>query len=221
MNTSKLSIVIPVYNLEGWLDACFRSLLGQTDRSDRWEVVAVDDGSTDRSPEQLEDWARRLEGRMSVFHIPNGGVNPARRHGLAKASGDYVWFVDGDDVIHPQAVEAYLALFERHPDVQMWTHEFVTGTRISFPPLPEPLPVTVCRDDVSAVGQVCVGGGSSRPTTSATSRSRTTSWARTSSSRTPSSPAPGSSGRSAAPCTATSCARPRPPTCSRRGIWPT
>ena len=149
-----LSVVIPVYNLEGWLDACFASLAAQSDQSDRWEVVAVDDGSTDATPAALDDWARRLGGRLSVHRIPHGGVNSARRFGLAHAKGDYVWFVDGDDVIHPRAVELYLSLFARHPDVQMWQHRFVWGERIRFGDLPTDAPVTVFREDVSAIVQL-------------------------------------------------------------------
>ena len=154
-----LSIVIPVYNLEGWLDACLESLAAQSDRTDRWEIVAVDDGSTDASPAALDAWARRLVGRLFVHHIPNGGVNPARQYGLAHARGDYVWFVDGDDVIHPRAVELYLSLFAKHPDVEMWLHRFAVGERIRFDDLPEEAPVTIHRADVRSVGLVCVWGG--------------------------------------------------------------
>ena len=149
--TPTLSIVIPVRNLEGWLDACLASLGAQSDQTGRWEVLAVDDGSTDASPAALDDWARRLGGRLSVHRIPHGGVNAARQFGLSRARGDYVWFVDGDDVLHPRAVELYLSLFTRHPDVQMWQHRFVRGERIRFDDLPAEPPVTVFREDVSVL----------------------------------------------------------------------
>ena len=156
--TPVLSIVVPVHNLEGWLDACFASLEGQSDQTGRWEIVAVDDGSTDATPVALDAWARRLGGRLTVHRIPNGGVNPARQFGLSRAHGDYVWFVDGDDVLHPRAVEIYLSLFARHPDVQLWQHRFVRGPRIQFGDLPADAPVTVFREDVSEIVLISLWG---------------------------------------------------------------
>ena len=94
----KFSIVVPVYNVEAYLDDCLTSLQLQ-DFAD-FEVVCVNDGSTDRSREILSEWAGKLP-QMKVVDRVNGGLSAARNTGLAAAAGDYILFVDSDDWVEP------------------------------------------------------------------------------------------------------------------------
>ena len=90
----KFSVVIPVYNVEAYLTDCLKSLLTQ-DFAD-FEVICVNDGSTDHSREILSEWESKLP-QMKVIDRANGGLSAARNTGLAAATGDYVVFVDSDD----------------------------------------------------------------------------------------------------------------------------
>lgn len=90
----KVSVIIPVYNVERYLGECLDSILGQTLKD--IEVVCVDDGSTDGSAKILDDYAAK-DPRARVIHQANAGAGPARNAGLAAATGDYVAFFDPDD----------------------------------------------------------------------------------------------------------------------------
>lgn len=90
----KFSIVVPVYNVEAYLDNCLASLQAQ-DFAD-FEVICVNDGSTDRSREILSAWASKMP-QIRLIDRENGGLSAARNTGLAAATGDYVVFVDSDD----------------------------------------------------------------------------------------------------------------------------
>jgi len=107
------SVVIPVYNVAPYLRECMDSLLAQSAHD--WEAICVDDGSTDGSGDVLDDYARR-DGRFKVFHLPNQGVAAARNFGIGKVNGEWIWFVDGDDTIHPKALEQFSRDLERHSD---------------------------------------------------------------------------------------------------------
>lgn len=97
-----VSIIIPVYKVEQFLDKCVESIVGQT--YDALEILLVDDGSPDRCPELCDRWAER-DNRVRVIHKPNEGVGKARNTGLEAASGEYIMFVDSDDYLPPDAVE--------------------------------------------------------------------------------------------------------------------
>lgn len=97
---SRLSIIVPVYNVESWIDRCLESLVGQ-DFAD-FEVVCVNDGSTDASRERLAVWEAR-EPRLRVIDQPNAGPSAARNAGIRAARGDYVSFLDADDRYLPGA----------------------------------------------------------------------------------------------------------------------
>lgn len=94
----KFSVVVPVYNVEAYLDDCLRSLQTQ-DYSD-YEVICVNDGSTDGSRKILTAWEKRMP-LMRVIDRANGGLSAARNTGLQAATGDYVVFVDSDDWVEP------------------------------------------------------------------------------------------------------------------------
>lgn len=98
----RFSIVIPVYNVEPYLRECLDSVLQQT-LSD-WEVVCVDDGSTDGSAGILQEYASR-DNRIKVITQPNGGLSAARNTGLDNAIGDYILFLDSDDWIEQNTLE--------------------------------------------------------------------------------------------------------------------
>lgn len=92
----KVSVIIPVYNTERYLKRCIESILAQS-LSDI-EVILIDDGSTDLSPEICEEYAAR-DHRVKVFHQKNGGVSTARNRGLGVAHGEYIHFADSDDFL--------------------------------------------------------------------------------------------------------------------------
>ncbi len=100
-----LSVIVPIYKVEAYLDECVRSILGQTHTD--LELILVDDGSPDRSGEMCDAWAAR-DSRVRVIHKPNGGVCSARNAGLDAARGEYIAFVDSDDWLDPGMYETMI-----------------------------------------------------------------------------------------------------------------
>lgn len=107
----KISIVLPVYNVERVLARCLESVLGQSLKD--IEVIAIDDGSPDLCGEILDDYAKR-DNRIRVLHKENSGVSAARNDGLKHASGEYVFFCDPDDWIECQGLEMMYKEALRH-----------------------------------------------------------------------------------------------------------
>ncbi len=101
MKHGKISIVVPVYNVEDYLERCIESLLGQTYRN--IEIILIDDGSDDASKEICDRYAA-ADNRVIALHKENGGVVSARRAGAGLATGDYVCSVDGDDWIEADRI---------------------------------------------------------------------------------------------------------------------
>ena len=106
----KVSIIVPVYNAGAHLARCLDSVRCQTFPD--FEVIAVDDGSTDGSGTLLDEMAGRWKS-LKVFHRPNGGQSVARNVALAAAQGEYVLMVDADDVVHPRLLELAVAVADR------------------------------------------------------------------------------------------------------------
>ena len=102
MSNPKLSIIIPVYNAERYLPETLRSILEQSFND--YEVILVDDGSKDNSFNVCREIAA-VDDRLKVFHKENSGVSNTRNFGLERATGDYVYFMDSDDLLHPQFLE--------------------------------------------------------------------------------------------------------------------
>ena len=102
-----ISVIVPVYNCEQYLCDCIESILSQ--HYDNLELIIVDDGSTDSSLDVARRYAAR-DGRIKVLHQDNSGPSGARNRGLDEATGEYVTFVDADDIIHPDYVEVMYAL---------------------------------------------------------------------------------------------------------------
>ncbi|MEE8716813.1 MAG: glycosyltransferase [Coriobacteriales bacterium] len=104
---SKVSVVVPVYNVEAYLRTCVESILAQT--YEELDVILVDDGSTDSSSAICDEYAR-LDDRVRVIHKANGGLSDARNAGLDAVTSPYVGFVDSDDWIEPEMYERLLEL---------------------------------------------------------------------------------------------------------------
>ena len=112
-----ISIIVPVYNVEKYLQDCLDSILNQT-FSD-FELILVDDGSTDRSGE-ICDEAQKNDSRVRVIHQSNGGLSRARNAGTKLARGEYIAYIDSDDVVHPDYLRLLLNnLLESHADVSV------------------------------------------------------------------------------------------------------
>lgn len=115
-----LSLLIPVYNVEAWLPACLASVFGQDLAG--VEVLAVDDCATDGSPALLQTWAQRHPEHLRVIrHVRNSGISAARNTLVDGSRGDYLWFLDADDVLMPGAV----ASLRRHLQAQAQAPELV------------------------------------------------------------------------------------------------
>lgn len=95
-NNPLISVIVPVYNVEPYLDRCVESIVNQTYRN--LEIILVDDGSPDNCPQKCEAWAER-DARIKVIHKENGGLSDARNAGMAIAAGELMGFVDSDDWI--------------------------------------------------------------------------------------------------------------------------
>ena len=104
-----VSIVVPVYNVEKYIDRCINSLVSQT--LTNVEIILVDDGSPDRCSEICEQWAKK-DGRIVVIHKMNGGLSSARNAGIESAKGKYIGFVDSDDDVELDMFERMLSVAE-------------------------------------------------------------------------------------------------------------
>lgn len=110
-----ISIIVPVYNVEKYLGRCMDSILNQTYR--HLEIILVDDGSSDQSPQMCDRYAER-DDRVKVIHKPNGGLSDARNAGLDAATGTYIGYVDSDDWIELDMYERmYRACIENQAEL--------------------------------------------------------------------------------------------------------
>lgn len=125
-----ISVIVPVYNVVKYLDKCIQSIINQTNRD--WELLLVDDGSTDGSSDICEKY-NKDDSRIVVFHKENGGVSSARNLGLENAKGDYVIFVDGDDWIEPTLFEDFYRINEEKKlDLFMFEYSVDYGEEINI-----------------------------------------------------------------------------------------
>lgn len=117
----KISIIIPMYNVEKYLRRCLDSVKNQT-FSD-WQAILVDDGSPDKSGEIAESYAKK-DKRFIVVHKENGGLSDARNAGMPFAKGEYIMYLDSDDFIHPQTMEiAYFMAQQNNSDIVSFTYD--------------------------------------------------------------------------------------------------
>lgn len=102
---NKISVIVPIYNVEKYLVNCVESIRNQT--YDNLEIILVDDGSKDKSGDICDNFGR-TDARIKVIHKQNGGLSDARNAGIDLATGDYISFVDGDDTINTDALEVLI-----------------------------------------------------------------------------------------------------------------
>ncbi len=105
MKEPLVSIIVPIYNAEKYLDECLKSIINQS--YGNIEMILIDDGSSDKSPQICDNYAKK-DKRIKVIHKKNGGVSSARNDGICNAVGEFVIFVDSDDTIDKDSVEKLL-----------------------------------------------------------------------------------------------------------------
>lgn len=114
----KVSVVVPVYNVEKYIDRCVESIVNQT--YDNLEIILVDDGSSDNSPALCDMWAKK-DSRIKAVHKVNAGAGMARNTGMDNATGNYILFVDSDDYIDLSTVEKCVSTAQNHgSDIVMY-----------------------------------------------------------------------------------------------------
>ena len=120
MKAGLVSIVLPIYNVEKYLDRCVESVINQTYKN--LEIILVDDGSPDSCPKKCEEWAKK-DSRIKVIHKNNAGLGYARNTGIENASGEYICFFDSDDYIDPSTIEkAYNTAQKNDSDMVLFGH---------------------------------------------------------------------------------------------------
>lgn len=130
-----LTVVIPVYNVERYLKRCIESVLAQEWKD--YEILLVDDGSTDHSPQICDDYVKDYDF-ISVIHKENGGLSEARNTGISHAKGEYVYFPDSDDWIEPDTFIALAeALESQEFDIISFNRDFVKGEEDAIVSEPE------------------------------------------------------------------------------------
>lgn len=122
--TPYISVIVPFYNIEEYVDSCLASLVSQVFQD--FELVLVDDGSTDSTRKALEEWVSR-DSRVRLFSKKNGGLSDARNFGISKSRGRYITFVDGDDIVSPYYLKHMADAAKRYPNALI-VDGFVTLT---------------------------------------------------------------------------------------------
>ncbi len=132
LNGTIISVVVPIYNAEKYIRRCVDSILSQTYRN--LEVILVDDGSTDETPELLDDYAGK-DDRVRVIHKENVGHAHSRNQGLLAATGEFITFMDCDDYMHPDFMEKmYGAICEDGSDMACCSFNYVdeSGNKLGW-----------------------------------------------------------------------------------------
>ncbi len=124
----KISIIIPMYNVEKYLRRCLDSVANQTFKD--WQAICVNDGSPDNSREIADEYAAR-DSRFVVINKENGGLSDARNVGMEHATGEYIMYLDSDDFIHPQTMEiAYCMAVRDNSDIVSFTYDRIYRPRL-------------------------------------------------------------------------------------------
>lgn len=128
-----ISVIIPVYNIESYLDSTLKSLLDQTYKD--FEVILINDGSADRSTDICDEYAAKYNF-IKVIHKPNGGVSSARNVGIENAQGKWIFFLDGDDLLTKDAFETLIKTAnETNCDIIEGNYIRVLNSKIIYTPL--------------------------------------------------------------------------------------
>lgn len=130
MDEKLVSVIIPAYNIEDYIGRCLDSIISQTYKN--LEIIVVDDGSRDYTGEILDNYAKK-DRRIKVIHKENGGVSSARNKGIEAAEGDYIGFIDGDDLIEPEMYKTLVDLLEEeNVDIAHCGYQMVFPDRIDY-----------------------------------------------------------------------------------------
>lgn len=129
VDTAKISVIVPVYKVEPYLDKCISSIVNQTYKN--LEIILVDDGSPDNCPAMCDAWAEK-DSRIRVLHQRNQGGGAARNAGLDLASGSLIAFVDSDDYIVPDMYAHLYTLLEQSVDIAECSYVEVVGDDAVF-----------------------------------------------------------------------------------------
>lgn len=106
-----VSVIVPVYNIEDYIDRCLDSIVNQTYKN--IEIMLIDDGSSDSSSKKCKEWEKK-DKRIRFFHKENGGLSDARNFAIDRMNGEYVTFIDGDDFVANDFVETMLYLIQKN-----------------------------------------------------------------------------------------------------------
>lgn len=138
MTKPLLSIIVPVYKVEKYLDSCIQSIINQTFKN--WELILIDDGSPDNCPQKCDEYAK-YDNRIIVLHVLNGGQSKARNIGMKMAKGEFITFVDSDDDIEPDTYEGNIEFMINNPEVDFvqfpqkrigWGNNFTKKTNVFY-----------------------------------------------------------------------------------------
>ena len=141
----KISVIIPVYNVEKWLNKCVDSILAQS--YENFEVILVNDGSTDKSGDICDKYLKE-DNRVKVFDILNSGQSVARNIGLKEAKGDYILFIDSDDYISDKVIiEKFINILDSNKYDFIYTSycRFEDGNEEK---ITEVLPINLTNDEI-------------------------------------------------------------------------
>lgn len=124
----RLSIIVPVYNVDLYLTKCLSSLVHQNIDTSEFEILVLNDGSTDNSQAVIKQFSIKYTN-VRIFQHPNRGLSGTRNRGLKEAKGDYVWFVDSDDWIEDNCLKEIVQALESNPDVLSFSGMIPEGNR--------------------------------------------------------------------------------------------
>lgn len=160
----KISVILPVYNVEKYIDCSLKSICGQTHQN--LEILLIDDGSTDNSLQKCKEWAER-DTRIRVYHQKNAGASAARNAGIELATGKYIMFMDADDWIEKRMLEVLYSMAEsKHADaaccILQEDSDIPTDEQMNVPGRENEAKVTFCENKtesglalLSVWGPVC------------------------------------------------------------------
>lgn len=129
MNESLISVIVPIYNVEKYLDRCIESIVNQTYKN--LEIILVDDGSTDNSSFICDNWAKK-DARIVVIHKTNAGAPAARNTGLELAKGDFISFIDSDDYVSPYFMSETMNYMNDDIDIVECSYKMVESETCCF-----------------------------------------------------------------------------------------
>lgn len=124
-----ISVIVPLYNLENYIEKCINSFISQDFPAENYEIILVNDGSTDGSLQKIEQVQQKFpHHNIVVFTKNNGGPSSARNEGLKLATGRYIWFVDGDDWVTPDSFHKISITLSEYPQLDILEFNLIVAT---------------------------------------------------------------------------------------------